>query len=431
MTNKIREYDVLGIGLGPANLSIAIALEEQAQDNQLSYCFLEQKSQFEWHGGMLLDGTRMQISCLKDLVTLRNPMSPYTFVNYLHTHNRLNSFINLGSQHPSRIEFNDYLAWVAKQFDALVHYGQRVIDIQPIEEEGEITKVKVIATNIHGEKTVRIARNLILGMGGMPKLPEQFQGFEHDNVLHSSHYKTWSESTKDLPEHPKIAVVGAGQSAAEIFVDLCNRYEDGEVHMINRRFALHPADDSPFVNEIFDPEFTDHIYSREEAERKDILNHFSATNYSVVDMEELHAIYERLYLQKVTGKGQHKYLRCHDIQETGEKEQKIALRLSDRVNHQQNWQDYDAVILATGYRYDEFHQMLNHMQPLMTSSPVERSYRLPMKDQCSVNVFLQGCCESSHGLSDTLLSVLAVRSKEIVDALLEQKSSLHDEKMSA
>lgn len=431
MTKKIREYDVLGIGLGPANLSIAIALEEQAQKSQLSYCFLEQKPQFEWHGGMLLDGTHMQISCLKDLVTLRNPMSPYTFVNYLHAHDRLNTFINLGSQHPSRIEFNDYLTWVAKQFDSVVHYSQRVIDIQPIEEDGEVTKVKVTSSNANGEKTVRITKSLILGMGGMPKLPKQFEGLTNSNVLHSSQYKRWRESINDLSAQPKIAVIGGGQSAAEIFVDMCNRYEEGEVHMINRRFALHPADDSPFVNEIFDPEFTDHVYSSEHTERQTILKHFSATNYSVVDMEELNAIYERLYLQQVTGKGRHKYLRCHEIQETGEKGQQVSLRFNDKINNQQNWQDYDAVILATGYRYDEFNQMLNNMKPLMSESPVERSYRLPMKDNCHVNVFLQGCCESSHGLSDTLLSVLAVRSKEIVDALLEHKAPLSKEKMSA
>ena len=154
MTDQIKEYDVLGVGFGPANLSIAIALEETAQNQELSYCFLEQKSHFEWHGGMLLDGTRMQISCLKDLVTLRNPTSPYSFVNYLHSHDRLSSFINLGSLHPSRVEFNDYLTWVANQFDSVVTYGQRVIDIEPIEVDGEITKVRVVSTDINGNQTV-------------------------------------------------------------------------------------------------------------------------------------------------------------------------------------------------------------------------------------------------------------------------------------
>ena len=91
--------------------------------------------------------------------------------------------------------------------------------------------------------------------------------------------------------------------------------------------------------------------------------------------------------------------------------------IRDSIHSEQNWHDYDAVVLATGYRYDQFNQMLNKLEPLMSDKQVERHYRLPMQESCKVNVFLQGCCESSHGLSDTLLSVLAVRSKEIVDSL--------------
>jgi len=421
MTKQIKEYDVLGVGFGPANLSIAISLEEQAKDKGLTYCFLEQKSHFEWHGGMLLDGTRMQISCLKDLVTLRNPTSPYSFVNYLHKKERLSAFINLGSMNPSRVEFNDYLTWVAEQFASHVHYGQRVIDIEAIEEEGHTSKVKVTSTDIEGNKTVRIAKNLIVGMGGTPKLPKQFEGHDDKKVIHSSKYKVWRE-TFSTNQPPKIAIVGAGQSAAEIFVDLTNRYAGGEIHLVNRRFAMHPADDSPFVNEVFDPEFTDHMYKSTQAQRDQILSRFSGTNYSVVDTEELNAIYELLYLQKVTGEGSHQHLRCHDIQEVALKDDKVALRLNDTINNAQSWNEYDAIILATGYRYDEFNQMLSSIEPLIENKSVERSYQLQMKSDCDVKIFLQGCCESSHGLSDTLLSILAVRSQEIVEALLEKSA---------
>ncbi|WP_339387067.1 lysine N(6)-hydroxylase/L-ornithine N(5)-oxygenase family protein [Vibrio caribbeanicus] len=423
MSQQVKEYDVLGVGFGPANLSIAIALEETSKNQDFSYCFLEQKPHFEWHGGMLLDGTRMQISCMKDLVTLRNPTSPYSFVNYLHSHNRLSSFINLGSLHPSRVEFNDYLTWVANQFESVAAYGQRVIDIEPIEVEGSIKKVRVISTDIHGNRTERIAKNILVGMGGMPKLPKQFDGIDDEKVIHSSKYKVWCEKFDSGVDLPRIAVVGAGQSAAEIFVDLTNRFDCGEIHLVNRNFALHPADDSAFVNEIFDPEFTDHIYSSSQQERESILSRFNGTNYSVVDTEELGAIYERLYLQRVTGEGLHKHLRCHDIQEVAVNDTKVSIRYHDRINNTQKWDDYDAVVLATGYRYDEFNHMLDKLAPFMSKKQVERHYRLPMKDNCDVNIFLQGCCESSHGISDTLLSVLAVRSKEIVDSLYAKLSS--------
>jgi L-ornithine N5-monooxygenase len=51
---------------------------------------------------------------MKDLATLRNPNSPITFLSYLHSQNRLVSFINRGSTIPSRREFSDYLSWAAE-----------------------------------------------------------------------------------------------------------------------------------------------------------------------------------------------------------------------------------------------------------------------------------------------------------------------------
>ena len=50
-------------------------------------------------------------------------------------------------------------------------------------------------------------------------------------------------------------------------------------------------------------------------------------------------------------------------------------------------------------------------QPLMQEIPV-------------VGEFLQGSCEPTHGLSDTLLSILAARTSEIC-AALDQKTALY------
>src|ERR1700712_3496839 len=84
-------YDFIGIGFGPSNLALAIATQEHAQRSGLAphVCFLEKKPAFNWHEGMLIDGSTMQISFLKDLVTLRNPASRFTFVNYLNERGRL------------------------------------------------------------------------------------------------------------------------------------------------------------------------------------------------------------------------------------------------------------------------------------------------------------------------------------------------------
>ena len=60
--------DVLGVGFGPANLALAIALAE-SPDRIGTVRFLERREAFAWHQGMLLPGTSMQISFIKDLVT--------------------------------------------------------------------------------------------------------------------------------------------------------------------------------------------------------------------------------------------------------------------------------------------------------------------------------------------------------------------------
>lgn len=421
MLDKIKLYDVIGIGFGPANLAVAIAMQESSVNEQsMSYCFLEKKPEFEWHGGMLLDGTRMQISFLKDLVTQRNPSSHYTFVNYLHQHNRLNSFINLSSFSPSRIEFNDYLSWAASHFSEYVDYGANVVAVEPVEVDGEVDIVKVVSLNAQGGEDIRYTRNLIVGVGGTPKVPDQFLNHRSDKVIHSSGYKTWRKTLKTENNKPKVAIVGAGQSAAEIFVELCNDYPDGEISLVNRSRAIYPADDSPFVNEIFNPEFTDEIYSYTPEKRNSMIQRFSGTNYSVVDKPEIEAIYERLYLQEVTGKGVHKYLPLHEISEVAIAQDNVAMRLRNRSTQTKVWHDYDAVVLATGYHYNSFNTLLDELKPWVHMDNVERCYRLPLKDGCKVNIFLQGCCESTHGLSDTLLSILAVRSQEIVNCLVER-----------
>ena len=107
-------HDLIGIGFGPSNIALAITLEEKRQEGyDVDSFFIEKQPGFAWHANMMLDNTHMQISFLKDLATMRNPSSHFTFINYLHRKQRLQDFINLKTFFPSRHEFNDYLKWAA------------------------------------------------------------------------------------------------------------------------------------------------------------------------------------------------------------------------------------------------------------------------------------------------------------------------------
>lgn len=416
-----KSYDVIGIGFGPANLAIAIALEEYQQINGtgLSSCFIEKQPAFEWHGGMLLDNTRLQVSFLKDLVTLRNPGSQYSFINYLHRQRRLESFINLGTFFPSRLEYNDYLRWVAAAFNDRVHYGEEVIAVEPVQENGKIEWLQVISRLPDGTVEHRYARDLIVGIGGYPHIPEVFRSQRHPRIMHSSQYKKLSHRFGPVGEVPRLAVVGGGQSAAEIFRDLMDRFPRGKIDLITRSRALQPSDDSPFVNEIFDPDFTDEIYRTPSEQRQAFLRAFSHTNYSVVDLPLIEDIYERLYLQRITGEVRHRYLAARLIQEVNGSEESLYMTLFNKNNGKYTQIEYDGVVLATGYQRDGYRRLLKGLEPWLTSRTVERSYRLPTVRACRARVFLQGCCEETHGIADSLLSILAVRSQEVVDSLYE------------
>lgn len=67
-------HDLIGIGFGPSNLALAIALEERGQvQGPLDALFLDKQLDYRWHGNTLVTQSELQISFLKDLVTLRNP----------------------------------------------------------------------------------------------------------------------------------------------------------------------------------------------------------------------------------------------------------------------------------------------------------------------------------------------------------------------
>jgi lysine/ornithine N-monooxygenase len=116
-----------------------------------------------------------------------------------------------------------------------------------------------------------LSENLVISPGGAPHLPPTISLIEpHPKIIHSSSYATsiptiLSSITSHRlnPSKPiRIAVIGGGQSSAEVTLDLYNRMNaipivgegyQHEVEMIIAKGSIKPSDDSPFSNEIFDP----------------------------------------------------------------------------------------------------------------------------------------------------------------------------------
>ena len=63
-------YDLLGVGAGVFNLSLAALLA----DKKINSHFLDKNPSFEWYPGLMFDSAKMQTCCIKDLVSLAEPL---------------------------------------------------------------------------------------------------------------------------------------------------------------------------------------------------------------------------------------------------------------------------------------------------------------------------------------------------------------------
>jgi len=245
--------DLVCVGFGPASLAIAIALHDAYQASPAAHrprvLFLEKQTRFAWHAGMQLPGAKMQISFLKDLATPRDPTSHFTFLNYLFRQGRLNHFINLGTFLPTRAEYEDYLRWCAAHFEreGNVRYGVEVGSVRAGEKsaDGKVTSFVVEGRDQLGEVMTRRARHVVIAVGGRPVIPPALQGLKH--VHHSSQFANaiGGIQEREAGRPLKFAVIGAGQSAAEIFNDIWSRFPDAQVRLIIKGPSLRPSDDSP------------------------------------------------------------------------------------------------------------------------------------------------------------------------------------------
>lgn len=413
-------YDFLSIGFGPAGLSIAVAAHEK---KLMSFIALEKQADFRWHPGMLIPGASMQISFLKDLATLRDPKSEFTFLNYLFENNRMLKFLNLNTFLPAREEYQDYLKWAAKKIEATgcVKYETSVTTFEPTSDPKVL---RVVAQGPEGESTY-YTRNVIMCTGGQPNMPESFP--RHPRVYHSSQFIEVLPKLQPRDRYPNgICVIGSGQSAAEIWTHLTKVYPDTKVNLKFRSSSLKPSDDSPFVNEIFDPaQRIDEWYEMTREARKALITESRATNYSVVRLTLLEEMYHHLYTQELPGHEKRHTLSPNSLIERWETNtDAITLHIQDSASGLKTSETYDYVFCATGYQRTFHTSLLSKFDDVNWPATTGDTDRQPLIDRLyrvsrtngddKAGIYLQGLCESSHGLSDTLLSVLATRGMEVV-----------------
>lgn len=404
-------HDLIGVGFGPSNLALAIALEEElGSDLSSSALFLEKQPTIRWHPGLMLPGATIQVSFLKDLVTMRNPTSPYSFVNYLKHAGRLDAFVNLRTFFPSRSEFGQYVSWVAGHFDSLVRYGDGVKIITPVRHPpgGPVVALRVETDS--GE--THECRNLVAASGGTPDIPSTFTPILGPRVFHSSEYLLKIPAFDDI-QGATVAVVGSGQSAGEILHHLLTNAPQLNVVSIIKDFALRPMDDSKLVNEVFMPKMVDFTYGLSKHRREEFLESVKHSNYSAVDIELIEELYQLLYEAQVCGRRPLRFMTHSRIDSASCSDNEIVIRLGNIMTGEGTQIRADYVVLATGFeRTDVPHWMrplLRFMEHKEGHPIIRRDYRIECREGFGPHLYVQGFAERTHGIADTLLSMAAER----------------------
>lgn len=425
-----RLYDVVGIGIGPANLSLAVALEEGSQRPgaaPLDRVFLEARPSYTWHPGMLLEGSLLQITALKDLATMRNPRSRFTFLNYLHEQGRLFHFLNLRDLFPTRIEFTEYLRWVAGELAGSIRYGRRATAVRRVSPE----ILEVVATLENGQTEVYRTRNVVIATGGQPIKPEAcdlppWSG----RVFHPVEFLPRLQAGfPDESSSPRFLVVGSGQSGAEIFYYLMDHYPRAQVTQALRTFGYKPVDESDFTNEVFFPEHRKYFFDLPDGTRESAIDAFRDVNYAVVDHPLIKKIYRRLYDEKVAGRERAQVVRYQHLDRVEDLPgQPVRAYFHHTLTGAPSIVECDAVVVATGYGWSKDHPLLAELaghfeRDAKGAVRIGRDCSLRTDGEIEAGIYLQGFEESTHGLSATVLSLVANRAQDILDSVIERAVS--------
>jgi L-ornithine N5-monooxygenase len=432
-TDQEHIYDVVGIGFGPSNLSVALALYESGKIPSNKLKFVERRSQFWWHDDMMLNGARMQVSFIKDLATMRDPTSRYTFLKYLHEMGHLATFTNLKTLNPLRSEFRDYMRWAANQVADLVTYNARVTSVEPILDEKDVVKllqVKYIHQNTESRQL--LARTVIFSTGSTPHFGFPVDVTTQAQVFHSHQFLTRIR-TICVGRDPEFLVVGGGQSAVESALYLHSAYPTACITVCSRSHTLRPMDDSSFVNEVFLPERVGSWYELDEKTRRSLLSEYKHTNYACVNAELLRTLYDLLYEQRVCSSRQQRLRLILGTECVSAKPLASRIRCKLRNSHdmgRETSHDCDYVIVATGYRHNVDMDLIAPITKFLALTNdgelrVDRNYSVTTQGAFLPQIFALGTNETTHGPGDTLLSNMAVRAAEVA-ATIEARRDMYE-----
>lgn len=399
--------DLIGIGLGPSNLSLAALLEPVADVHAR---FFDQRPKFDWHPGLMLPQARLQTSFLKDLVTAVSPTSAYSFLAYLVNKKRFYDFVNASFENISRREFADYLAWVAGRVSTATFSAT----VREIAFDGTQFQVR-------RDQETETTANLCIATGHLPNIPNWAPKQLDNRCFHASEFLHRSPDVTGK----RVAIVGGGQTGAEVFLTLA---EGGfgpvaSVSWISRRANFDQLDDSHFADEVFTPDYLRLFFQLPEGRKSGIVESqkLKSDGISPSTLREIyHLLYQRRHLS--SGGQSLALLPGREVLALQESGEGFNLTTHNQMIGEGEALQADIVILCTGYRT----HLPEILQPLTGRMDFDSAQRPRLDQNFKVlwdgpsdrRIYMQNTARHSHGIADPQLSLMAWRSAAIINDLL-------------
>lgn len=411
MNHDMTHFDLFGVGIGPFNLSIAALCQGIGS---LNAGFADAHKSMTWHPGLLLSEARMQTSPLKDMVTAVEPTNPLSFLSYLVSKRKIYAYMAAQMDTISRIEFADYLAWVAGKVDNLMFDNP----VDTIEFAGD----KFL---IHSQRGLFSSQHICLGTGKVPHLPECVKTHMGDSCIHASRLALQPRDYRGKT----VAVVGGGQTGADVFLNLLQRQwgEPTRVIWISRRPNFQALDEGVFTDQYFTPGYGEVFYGLNEGVKRQEVRHQKLSSDGITKAC-LNAIYQHLYQERFIkaqgkGAGEQWCLRPHrtltDVKRTGER---FSLILSNGITRQDEHLDVDEMILCTGYesRVPEYLEPIKHLLDIDQDGQfnLNREFSVAWSGPQTNKVYAVNAGIHSHGILEPQLSLAAWRSATIINDVL-------------
>ncbi|MEU0665623.1 SidA/IucD/PvdA family monooxygenase [Streptomyces lavendulocolor] len=409
------DHDVVAIGCGPFNLGLA-ALASTVDDVDL--VVLEEQPELTWHRGMMFGDASMQVNFLADLVTLVAPWHPLSFLAYLHDMDRLYTFTVRENFFPSRREYEDYLRWAAAKLPS-VRFSHRVEEVRWDAGEQRFT---VDAVRGDGTRLRMRARDLVVGIGTAPYVPEALADLPEQMLLHTSEYLY---RAADVAAAGKVTVVGSGQSGAEVAVDLLGRNVAGgpAVSWLTRTSSFAPLDYTKMNLELTTPAYMQYFHSLPEQVRDRLVKE-QWQFYKGISTDTLEEIHELLYRRQLEHGLAEVELRFGITVESASVDAgtgRAVLTCRHRDTGESFPHTTDLVVAATGYR-NRTPGFLAPVEDLLLRDDrgrprVRADHSVELAGGVSGRVFVANAEIHSHGVSAPNLDIGAVRNAAILNAV--------------